>query len=43
MKISIGLYALLLAILFSASSCATLSYPMGDVTERTNWREYEDC
>ena len=42
MKISIGLYGLLLAILLTASSCAALSYPIGEVTERTNWREY-DC
>jgi hypothetical protein len=43
MKISTELFAVLLGILILASSCATLSYPVGDTAKRINWREYLDC
>jgi hypothetical protein len=43
MKIPTELFALLLGILILASSCATLSYPVGAAAERIDWREYSDC
>jgi|RhiMethySRZTD1v2_1073278.scaffolds.fasta_scaffold154328_1 hypothetical protein len=39
---SIRLSAVFLGLLLLASSCATVSYS-GDVAERINWREYNDC
>ncbi len=42
-KNSIKLFAVLLGVLLLASSCASLSYPVGDTAERINWREYNDC
>jgi hypothetical protein len=43
MKISTRVFAVLSCILVLVSSCATLSYPVGDTAERINWREYTDC
>ena len=46
MKISTRLFAVLLCNLILAklaSSRQTLSYPLGDTAERTNWRKYTDC
>jgi hypothetical protein len=43
MKNSTRLVGILLGVVIFASSCASLSYPVGAAPERINWREYNDC